>query len=197
MGGGGFHNAPVVEPGKRALLNRLLMESIVRTLDKDKPKLKFKRYQYIYFTDDRVVTTSEGQNGEMYWQSKDQGLIRKKPEGMSKAQGTAAIIRNLITELCQIASVPEPLQDNERDELVAFIKELTESNKAYKDLATTTEFGNLKIPEDLTALLKVVNGNGDKEGPRVFGDEDNNGFSYFVPKNSGGGFGGGGGGGVF
>ena len=103
----------------------------------------------------------------------------------------------MITELCQIAFDAESFQDNERDELVAFIRKLTESNKAYKDLAKTTEFGNLKIPEDLSTLLKVVNGNEDKEGTRVFGDEGKNGFSYFVPKNSGGGFGGGGGGGVF
>ena len=89
----------------------------------------------------------------------------------------------MITELCQIAFDAESFQDNERDELVAFIRKLTESNKAYKDLAKTTEFGNLKIPEDLSTLLKVVNGNEDKEG-----------FSYFVPKNSGGGLGGGGGG---
>ena len=170
------------------------MESIVRTLNEDKPELKFKTRQYIYFTDDRVVTTSEGQNGEMYWMSKNQGLLRKKPKGMSKVQGTAAIVRHLITELCQIAFDAESFQDNERDELVTFIRKLTESNKAYKDLAKTTEFGNLKIPEDLSALLKVVNGNGDKEGTRVFGDEGKNGFSYFVPKNSGGGFGGGGGG---
>ena len=185
-GGGGFQTASIENQNQRSLLTELLMESIVRTLNEDKPKLKFRTHQYIYFTDDRVVTTSEGQNGEMYWMSKNQGLLRKKPKGMSKAQGTAAIVRHLITELCQIAFDAESFQDNERDELVAFIRKLTESNKAYKDLAKTTEFGNLKIPEDLSTLLKVVNGNEDKEG-----------FSYFVPKNSGGGLGGGGGGGVF
>ena len=183
-GGGGFQTASIENQNQRSLLTELLMESIVRTLNEDKPELKFKTRQYIYFTDDRVVTTSEGQNGEMYWMSKNQGLLRKKPKGMSKVQGTAAIVRHLITELCQIAFDAESFQDNERDELVTFIRKLTESNKAYKDLAKTTEFGNLKIPEDLSTMLKVVNGNEDKEG-----------FSYFVPKNSGGGFGGGGGGG--
>ena len=158
------------------------MESIVRTLNKDKPELKFKTHQYIYFTDDRVVTTSEGQNGEMYWMSKTDGLTRNKPDGMSEVRGKAAVARHLFTELCQNVST-RPLEDDERDELVAFFKEMAEGSKVTR----TEEFSDLKIPQDADALLRLVKGDGDEKY-----------FSYFVPpKNSGGGFGGGRGGGIF
>ena len=180
VGGGGVFRAP--KPDHRTLLSRLLMESIVRTLYEDKPKLTFKTYQYICFTDDRVVTTSVGQNGEMYWMSKTDGLTRNKPDGMSEVRGKAAVARHLFTELCQNVS-SRPLEDDERDELVAFFKEMAEGSKVTR----TEEFSDLKIPQDADALLRLVKGDGDEKD-----------FSYFVPpKNSGRVFGGGGGGGVF
>ncbi len=184
FGGGGLATAPVPMAHQRALLNRLLLGAMARMFNDEEPNLKFKRFERIYFTEDRVIPTSLRQDGELLWQQLGGNLTDVKPEGMQETKGTAAIVRHLLSKLCQQAS-NRGLESDQRDALKTFARKLTQSNKAYKDLAKTKEFEDLKINEDLKALMNVVKGEYDRDK-----------FSRFAKPESNR-FGGGGGGGVF
>ncbi len=189
-GGGGSAKSGYNTPSRRTQAIRILTKAISEIFDSEKPNLEFDSYEEIWFDENRVVNTTKNKNGEMFWEDKAGRLQTFKPENAQQIQGRAAVVRHLLTKLCQYIS-DETLLKKDRELVRSFIKELT-SNKELKAFENREELEELQIVQDLKTLNDIAIGTAKVHK-----------FSHFATKQTSGpfgggrGFGGGGGGGVF
>ena len=183
MGGGGMPNPTYKTQKRRTLAIQILTKAISQVINLDDAELKFDSYNEIWFDKERVIRKVKNQDGTTVWQNKYGSYENTRPpEGVQKIQGRAAVVRHLLSMLCQYLA-NEKLEGEDGEAVVEFVRKMTRSSRAYKEFAKTKDFEELHIERDMKALLNFAKGDTDKGDYSRFAEPDSN----------RGGFGGGGG----
>ena len=167
VGGGGL----VTFPSPNAeLINRLLTKSIAMhcvNLDQKGKGLDFHPWSDFWFDDDGHIKTTKDASGITNWQTGRGGgggggfgssYSHIKPEGASHVEGRTAIVRHLLTRLCQnVAAQKKNKEVGNPKAIASFVSELIHSKK-LDNIASRKEIEQLEIEHDLKTLLRLVDG---------------------------------------
>ena len=127
----------------------------------------------------KIVNTEDGlafgKNSEFWYYAEgdfepQSGYSSSKPNGTKSVTGKVAIIRYLLNGLCKSVREIRP-QGADREHVLSFANQMVRSS-ALQEIYKPNE--ELKIAEDIKALIEAVNGDGEKDD-----------FSKFVPLASG------------
>jgi hypothetical protein len=171
-------------PKMLELLNRLLLRSIKSHFTKGESKLEkldFGIWDEIWLGDEGLIRTVRNADGTVMW-LQNGSYSSNEPKGAKSFQGRVAIVRHLLTKLCQNVLRQKDAKDHEA--IATFATDILDHEK-LKDIASEDQTESLSLEHDLETLLRVV------RGEDASGD-----FSSLVKQQdpaNGGAFGGGGG----
>ena len=151
-GGSGFENSLNSLPINHALLNRILTNSIMKIVNTEDGLAFGKNSEFWYYAEGAFEPQS--------------GYSSSKPNGTKSVTGKVAIIRYLLNGLCKSVREIRP-QGADREHVLSFANQMVRSS-ALQEIYKPNE--ELKIAEDIKALIEAVNGDGEKDD-----------FSKFVP----------------
>ena len=158
-GGGGIWPRGFRSQNKRTLAIRLLAKAITQIAKSGESNLEFNTYKSIWFREDKVVITQRNENGTIFWSKGDGSgtLVEMKPEGIKQVKGRAAVIRHLLTDLCDVTSCG--FMEDDRKLVLEFVNAMKRSeDQEMKDLFGSAEFKELMIESDLNNLRDFANG---------------------------------------
>ena len=147
---------------RQTLAIRILTEAIDQIADSENSDLEFDFYNDICFDKKGVIETyrsHEFRDGQIHW-STQQGRSSTDTIRAKKAQqikGRPAIVRHLLTKLCQSFS-DGTLQQKDRDSVINFANNLTQTSEMFNALKETKDYQDLQIESDLKTLVSFVKG---------------------------------------
>ena len=147
---------------RQTLAIRILTEAIDQIADSENSDLEFDFYNDICFDKKGVIETYrsyEFRDGQIHWstwreRSSTETIRAKKAQ---QIEGRPAIVRHLLTKLCQSFS-DGTLQQKDRDSVINFANNLTQTSEMFNALKETKDYQDLQIESDLKTLVSFVKG---------------------------------------